>query len=118
MKITREIINTLIADKNWDFFRSYFYYEDGDLTSLLEEYDFNSESNDEEIEELKFKRLWSENFGDGNDMTYVYRIDFDDTDSMIIRCDGWYSSHDESVFTDVYEAVPYQFTETRYKNKN
>jgi hypothetical protein len=94
MKYTRQQLIDRINKNDTDFFQNFYnqYWE--------------------ETPENRYKQVWSLNWGDGNDLFVA--INFPD-EELTVYMEGIYSSYDDSSFDKVALAVPYQFTETRYR---
>jgi hypothetical protein len=91
-KLTREEIIKEVNSKNISLFKN-FYYEDPEFDN-------------------KYKIVWELNWGDGNELFVA--INFPE-ENINVLLQGYYSSWDESSFNKVSLSVPYEFTETRYR---
>ncbi len=94
MKLTRQELIEKIKKNNVSFFRD-LYYEGT-----------SSSGNKCEI-------VYDQHYGDGNE--WLIAFNFPD-ENINVLMEGYYSSHDSSEFDKVSFAVPFQFTETRYKS--
>ena len=95
MKYTKQQLIDRINKNDIDFFKSFYdeYWED-------------------EEPENRYKQVWNLNWGDGNDLFVA--INFPD-EGITVYMEGFYSSYGGSRFTKVALAVPFQYTETRYR---
>jgi hypothetical protein len=95
MKYTRQQLIDKINKNDTDFFKNFYheYWKD-------------------EQPENHFEQIWNLNWGDGNDLFVA--IKFPD-EGITVYMKGIYSSYDDSYFSKVSLAVPYQHTETRYR---
>lgn len=86
------------------------------------EFEFKGET---ELLLVAIKNVWSENFGDGNEMynTHMYTIpviknvggvDILAYENVYITSEGYYSSWSCSEYERYYYSKPYEFSETRY----
>lgn len=100
MEYTKEDIQQKLKDKDVTFFKSIYNQ------------DFDEEEDDKEMPESE--TVYNENWGDGNDWIVVlYFPKFD----IYAKLEGYYSSWDSSEFEKVFDAEPYEHTETRYRAK-
>ena len=99
MKYTRQQLIDKINKNDTDFFKNFYheYWED-------------------EKPENHFEQVWKLNWGDGNDFAspLFVAIKFPD-EGITVYMKGIYSSYDDSYFSKVSLAVPFQHTETRYR---
>lgn len=95
MKYTRQQLIDRINNNDTDFFKNFY-----------------DEYWDDDEPENRYEQVWNLNFGDGNDLFIA--INFPD-ENITVYMKGFYSSYDDSRFSKVALAVPYQHTETRYR---
>jgi hypothetical protein len=96
MKYTRQELIERINKNDIDFFQNFYngYWED------------------EDAPENNYEQVWNLNWGDGNDLFIA--IKFPD-EGITVYMEGIYSSYDDNRFQKVSLAVPFQYTETRYR---
>lgn len=94
MEITREEVIERVNAKDYDWiYRFYGKYSRG--------------KNDGQV-----KIVYEKNYGDGND--YIITFEFKNH-NFFVQLEGTYSSWNSPYWSDVSFAVPYEYTETRYK---
>jgi len=78
-------------------------------------YDIHCGRTPESYESLedKVKTVYDQNYGDGNDILIC--LHFEDL-NLYIQLSGTYSSYEDPYWDSVSFAIPFEFTETRYKN--
>ena len=59
-----------------------------------------------------YKTVYEANYGDGNE--YIICIEFPTLD-LFVQLEGTYSSYDSPDWDSVVFAMPFEFTETRYR---
>lgn len=97
MKLTKKELVAKAAEGDVKFFVDLYYNGNYNKTK----------------QENPFKVVYDQNWGDGND--WFVALHFIE-ENINILLEGYYSSHGDSEFTDVSLAVPYEYTETRYKS--
>lgn len=94
MNITREEVIKRVNAKDYDWFYN-----------LHDKYSWGKNDGEVEI-------VYKQNYGDGND--YIIAFEFKNH-NFFVQLEGTYSSWDSPYWSDVSFAVPYEYTETRYR---
>lgn len=95
MNITREEVIKRVNSKDHEWF--YQLYDK-----------YNWGKNDGEVE-----IVYDQNYGDGNDYIIAFKFV---NHNFFVQLEGTYSSWDSPYWSDVSFAVPYEYTETRYRS--
>lgn len=98
MKYTKEQLIQKVKDNDCQYFQEMMYNS----------WRYNKQSNDQN----RVKKIWELNWGDGNE--WYVALEFPD-ENLTVYMEGYYSSEGESEFDKVAFGVPYEFTETRYR---
>jgi hypothetical protein len=92
MKLTRQELLDKVKNKDVGFFQNLFF-------------------GDNKLEN-KWSIVYDQHYGDGNDWSVAFSFP---EENLFFLMEGYYSSHDSSEFDKISLAVPYTFTETRYR---
>lgn len=120
MNFTKEHLLKLVETNQTDFFQALCMNDDITealeiLSNIIPEL---SEEEDYVIDNIDYRCVYHLNMGDGNDLIDVYEFKFEnDPETVLVKCDGWYSSWDSSGYESCYLAEPFEYTETRYRRK-